>query len=149
MLACQLQPWLFFAGDDSETNEPPRLWEWRAMEVCWSCPREAHCLGEALQWPAGEQHGVVGGVRAAGRRHAIDTGQWTPSQPPQSTPSTDDRTARLLADGVAIPGATAADRRAASLLLHHQRWPTEWIAHQVGARHCDVVRWTADTRRIA
>ncbi|MGH3875314.1 MAG: WhiB family transcriptional regulator [Pseudonocardiaceae bacterium] len=61
---------VFFGPADSPAGRNPHAWERRALAVCADCPVVKACLAEALEYPAAEQYGVVGG-RTAEQRRAV------------------------------------------------------------------------------
>jgi hypothetical protein len=63
-----VDPELFFGPDDSPGTGPLFGWERRALAVCAGCSVTATCLVQALEFPADEQYGVIGGATAAQRR---------------------------------------------------------------------------------
>lgn len=65
-----VDPEVFFGPADSPAGRPLHLWERRALAVCAGCPVATACLAEALEFPAAEQYGVVGGM-TAGQRRAV------------------------------------------------------------------------------
>lgn len=68
-----VDPEVFFGPADSPAGRPRHLWERRALAVCADCPVVNACLAEALEFPAAEQYGVVGGMTAGQRRAALRT----------------------------------------------------------------------------
>jgi hypothetical protein len=69
--ACwEVDPEVFFGPADSPAGRSLHVWERRALAVCASCPVVRACLAEALEFPAAEQYGVVGG-KTAGQRKAV------------------------------------------------------------------------------
>lgn len=66
-----VDPEVFFGPADSLASRPPHVWERRALAVCADCPVVRVCLAEALEFPAAEQYGVVGGMTAGQRRAAL------------------------------------------------------------------------------
>jgi Transcription factor WhiB len=71
--ACRkVDPEIFFGPADSpEKGRPTHAWERRALAVCASCPLLAACRTMALDFPAAEQYGVLGGMTAGQRRAAL------------------------------------------------------------------------------
>lgn len=67
---------LFFPAVDGINYQRPTRCEQRALAVCAECPlaRRAACLEGALEYPADEQYGVVGGATAS-QRQAILIGR--------------------------------------------------------------------------
>lgn len=65
-----VDPEVFFGPADSPAGRTPLGWERQALAVCASCPVVRVCLAEALEFPAIEQYGVVGGM-TAGQRRAV------------------------------------------------------------------------------
>src|SRR2546423_8264394 len=69
--ACRgVDPELFFGPADSSAGQAIFDLERQALLVCAGCPVRAACLAAALEFPADEQHGVIGGM-AAGQRQAL------------------------------------------------------------------------------
>src|SRR2546423_4411563 len=69
--ACRgVDPELFFGPADSSAGQAIFDLERQAVLVCAGCPVRAACLAAALEFPADEQHGVIGGM-AAGQRQAL------------------------------------------------------------------------------
>lgn len=71
--ACRkVDPEMFFGPADSPENGPPvHVWERRALAVCADCALVTACRAMALELPAAEQHGVLGGMTAGQRRAAL------------------------------------------------------------------------------
>ncbi len=70
--ACwEVDPEVFFGPADSLSSSSLHRWERRALAVCAGCPLRTACLTEALEYPAVEQYGVVGGMTAGQRRAAL------------------------------------------------------------------------------
>lgn len=65
-----VDPEVFYGPADSPAGRPLHGWERRALAVCAGCPVVAACLAEALEFPAAEQYGVMGGM-TAGQRRAV------------------------------------------------------------------------------
>jgi hypothetical protein len=65
-----VDPEVFFGPADGPAGRPLHLWERRALAVCAGCPVVMACLAAALEFPATEQYGVVGGM-TAGQRRAV------------------------------------------------------------------------------
>jgi Transcription factor WhiB len=70
--ACwRVDPETFYGPADSDAGKSPYTWERRALAVCAACPVAAACLADALEFPADDQYGVVGGMTAGQRRAAL------------------------------------------------------------------------------
>src|SRR2546423_14012554 len=81
--ACRgVDPELFFGPADSSAGQAIFDLERQALLVCAGCPVRAACLAAALEFPADEQHGVIGGM-AAGQRQAVL--RAAPRRPSRST----------------------------------------------------------------
>ncbi|MBV9010439.1 MAG: WhiB family transcriptional regulator [Pseudonocardiales bacterium] len=64
-----VDPEVFYGPADSTDDGPPsHPWERRALAVCARCPVLQICRAAALEFPASEQYGVVGGMTAGQRR---------------------------------------------------------------------------------
>jgi hypothetical protein len=64
-----VDPEVFYGPADSTDGGPPsHAWERRALAVCARCPVLRACRTAALEFPASEQCGVVGGMTAGQRR---------------------------------------------------------------------------------
>ena len=61
-------PDVFFGPVDSSENGKFLIWEKKALAICAKCLIQRECLAEALQHPAAQQYGVVGGMTASQRR---------------------------------------------------------------------------------
>jgi Transcription factor WhiB len=68
-----VDPEVFFGPADSPSSSSLHRWERRALAVCAGCPLRTACLSEALEFPAVDQYGVVGGMTAGQRRAALRT----------------------------------------------------------------------------
>lgn len=68
-----VDPEVFFGPADSPAGGPLHVWERHALAVCAGCPVVRACLAEALEFPAAEQYGVVGGMTAGQRRAVMRT----------------------------------------------------------------------------
>lgn len=122
-------PELFFGAADSPEGRPVLDWERRALLVCAGCPMRAECLAVALEFPADEQHGVIGGMTAGQRRVLLRASRQRPSR----SSVTD----------------TPADRRrlvAAAVRLHRAGHGARWIAGRLGIQERRVQRWLAQYR---
>ncbi|MGH4010968.1 MAG: WhiB family transcriptional regulator [Pseudonocardiaceae bacterium] len=69
-----VDPEMFFGPADGSAGRPLHIWERRALAVCAGCPVAAACLAAALDFPATDQYGVVGGM-TAGQRRALLRGR--------------------------------------------------------------------------
>lgn len=82
--ACwEVDPEVFYGPADSPERGPMHTWERRALTVCADCPLLASCRAEALEYPADEQYGVIGGMTAGQRRAVLRgsrAGQGRPRQ---------------------------------------------------------------------
>ena len=79
--ACRtVNPEVFFGPADSPEGGATFRWELRAKQVCERCPLRAACLAEALEFPASEQDGVVGGLTAGERKQVIRLSGRRPSR---------------------------------------------------------------------
>ena len=61
-------PEVFFGPVDSSENGKLLIWEKKALAICAKCLVRPKCLAEALQHPAAQQYGVIGGMTASQRR---------------------------------------------------------------------------------
>jgi WhiB family redox-sensing transcriptional regulator len=69
-----VDPEIFFGPADSGEDGPPvHAWERRALAVCSSCPVLRGCRAAALEFPASEQYGVIGGMTAGQRKARVLT----------------------------------------------------------------------------
>lgn len=73
-----VDPEMFYGPADSPAGRPQHVWERRALAVCAGCPVIAACLAEALEFPAADQYGVVGGMTAGQRRALSSTSRRVP-----------------------------------------------------------------------
>ena len=79
-----VDPEVFFGPADGPAGRPLHLWERRALAVCAGCPVVTACRAAALEFPAVEQYGVVGGMTAGQRRavlRASDRGRGRAQRP--------------------------------------------------------------------
>jgi Transcription factor WhiB len=68
-IACDDEdPDVFYGPVDSAGSEKLLAWERKALAICAECRFQQKCLTDALQHPAAQQHGVVGGMTAGQRR---------------------------------------------------------------------------------
>lgn len=60
----------FYPAVDGRIPSRPTPTERAALLICGTCPAATRkqCLRDALTWPIGDQHGVVGGTTASQRR---------------------------------------------------------------------------------
>ncbi|MGH8933125.1 MAG: WhiB family transcriptional regulator [Egibacteraceae bacterium] len=125
---------MFFGPADSAQGAVVHRWERRALGVCARCAVVAGCLAWALEFPASEQYGVVGGMTAGQRRAALRvSGRWPvrSSGAGWTDPQAGARVEELARAAVALG---AAGRRAG------------WIAARLGVGERRVRRWLARHR---
>jgi WhiB family redox-sensing transcriptional regulator len=75
-----VDPEVFFGPEDSFEGQPVFAWEQRALAVCAHCPVATACLAEALEFPADQQHGVIGGMTAGQRKALLRTSRHQSSR---------------------------------------------------------------------
>lgn len=149
-MACRgVDPEVFFGPADSGEGGQPYRWEWRALEVCWSCPVVAVCLREALEWPAEDQHGVIGGMTAGQRRAALRSLRWRPVHRLAASRGGDELSVEHLAAGRRLSGACGVDVVGAAVRLRQAGHEVASIARRLGASDRSVYRWLARTGAAA
>ena len=117
--ACSgVDPELFHGPMDSPEGRQPFGWERRALRVCAGCPAVAQCLASALEFPADEQYGVIGGMTAAQRRALLRASGQRPTRT-----------------------AIATDAPAQAVALHEAGVGPRAIARQLGVGERRVHRW--------
>jgi hypothetical protein len=117
--ACSgVDPELFYGPTDSPQGRPPFCWERRALRVCAGCPAVAQCLAQALEFPAEEQHGVIGGTTAGQRKAMLRASGWRPSR-----------------------GVVAEDPTSRAVALYETGMGARSIARQLGVGERRVHRW--------
>ena len=77
-------PDVFFGPVDSSESEKSLIWEKKALAICAECIIQLKCLAEALQHPAAQQYGVVGGMTASQRRALLRGSHRTTARSPES-----------------------------------------------------------------
>lgn len=145
---------LFFGPGDSASGASQHRWERRALMVCRVCPVRAACLEVALEFPAPEQHGVVGGMTAGQRvallardgrrptRSYLDGLSGLPVEQRGKGGEADGLTVTRLMVGEQVPGATRAEAAAAAVMLHRSGYGgPKWIAQRLGEHERQVDRW--------
>ena len=117
--ACStVDPELFFGPHDSAVAGATFAWERRAVAVCTGCPVGAECLASALEFPADQQHGVIGGLTAAQRRAQLHASGQRPTRT-----------------------AITQDAPAQAVTLHQAGVGPRAIARQLGIGERRVHRW--------
>lgn len=95
-----VDPETFYGPADSLAGRPLHVWERRALAVCAGCPVTAACLAEALEFPAANQYGVVGGMTAGQRRALLRTSRRGPVRAQRSRRRGQNSFRLLVASGV-------------------------------------------------
>ena len=113
-----VDPELFYGPTDSPQGRPPFRWERRALRVCAGCPAAARCLASALEFPAEEQHGVIGATTAGQRKAMLRVSGRHPSR-----------------------GAVAEDLTGRAVALYETGVGARGIARQLGVGERRVHRW--------
>lgn len=117
--ACSgVDPELFHGPTDSPQGRPPFGWERRALRVCAGCPAVAQCLASALEFPAEEQHGVIGATTAGHRKAMLRASGRRPSH-----------------------SAAAEDLPGRAVALYETGVGARGIARQLGVGERRVHRW--------
>jgi hypothetical protein len=117
--ACStVDPEMFFGPDDSAVAGAMFAWERRAVAVCTGCRVGAGCLASALEFPADQQYGVIGGLTAAQRRALLHASGQRPTRT-----------------------AIAPDTQAQAVALHQAGVGPRAIARQLGVGERRVHRW--------
>jgi len=111
-----------------------------------------------LEFPATEQHGVIGGLTAGQRvallqhdgrrptRSYLDGLSGLPVVGSRGQDADGLTVTRLMA-GETVPGATRADAAAAAVMLHRSGYGgSQWIAARLGEHERQVQRWIARHR---
>jgi hypothetical protein len=126
-----VDPELFYGPADSPERGPVLAWERRALRVCADCPVQAACLSSALEFPADEQHGVIGGMTAGQRRVLLRT---TRQRPARSSMTETPRSQRqLVAAAIRLHQAGHSGRQIAARLKVGERRVQRWLAvHRTG-----------------
>lgn len=147
-------PELFYPVKDTDGTRPNRE-ERRALAVCAACPVQPACLDSALEFPAAEQHGVIGGMTAAQRRAALaaegrrpsrsylDALAGLPIETRRDPAEVDGLVVTQLMAGQPVPGATRPEAAHAAVLLHRAGYSAGRIAAQLGTHARQVDRWIA------
>lgn len=135
-------PELFFGPADSRENGPILPWERRALLVCAGCPVRTECLSSALEFPAGEQHGVIGGLTAGQRRVLLRASRGRPSRSSMTDTPRDRR--RLVAAAVRLHQAGHGVRSIAARLELGERRVHRWLQ-----RHRAATPTDGPSRRVA
>ena len=118
-----VDPEIFYGPADSADDQPVLAWERRALAVCASCPIRVTCLTGALEFPADEQHGVIGGMTAGQRRMLLRTSRRRPSR------SSVEEDPNVTAARMVAAGANA--RQIAEALHLNERRIYRWLkAHR-------------------
>ena len=100
--ACwEVDPEVFFGPADSSEGGRRYTWERRALAVCGRCPVMAACRATALEFPADEQYGVIGGMTAGQRRAVLQRSGRGPGQVPRPRTGDHETDRQLLG----VPGA--------------------------------------------
>ncbi|MGH3800895.1 MAG: WhiB family transcriptional regulator [Pseudonocardiaceae bacterium] len=108
-----VDPEIFFGPADSPAGALVHVWERRALAVCAGCPVVTACLAEALEVPAAEQYGVVGGMTAGQRQAVLRASRRRRGRVPRHRRGSHD--AFPSSGPAATPAASGAQRRP---------WPT-------------------------
>lgn len=123
-----VDPELFFGPADSPLHGRLLPWEQLALAVCAHCPVQSQCLAEALEFPAGEQHGVIGGS-TAGQRRVLLASHHRPSRSSITDTAADRQ--RLVAAAVRLHQAGHGARQIAAQLDVNERRVHRWLtAHR-------------------
>lgn len=127
-----VDPEIFFGVADSPEGRPAFRLERHALLVCASCPVKMDCLVDALQFPADEQYGVIGGKTAGQRRALLPVSRAQPTRSSVTETVT----------------STARPQELARIAAHfHQAGHSPVrIAHQLGVGDRRVYRWLARER---
>ena len=108
-----VDPEVFFGPADSPSSRSLHPWEQRALAVCADCPLRASCLAEALEFPADDQYGVVGGMTAEQRRttlRASRRGRGRPQRPRRGSSDPSPGVGEARSTRSSGPAATPAAR---------------------------------------
>jgi WhiB family redox-sensing transcriptional regulator len=73
---CKGQPTEIFFAADNERGMKLRRNEWRAKQICWSCPVLEACRTYAVD--ADEKYGIWGALTASERQHLDRRGDKVP-----------------------------------------------------------------------
>jgi WhiB family transcriptional regulator, redox-sensing transcriptional regulator len=73
---CKGQPTEIFFAADNERGMKLRRNEWRAKQICWSCPVLEACRTYAVN--ADEKYGIWGALTASERQHLDRRGDKVP-----------------------------------------------------------------------
>ncbi len=145
-------PELFYPPKDTDGQRPNRE-ERRALAVCRSCPVRAACLEAALEFPANEQHGVIGGMTAGQRRATlaaqrrrptrsyVDALAGLPIEARRNPAEVDGLVVMQLMAGQPVPAATRPEAAHAAVMLHRCGYGPQRIAAQLGTHPRQVDRW--------
>jgi len=149
-----VDPEIFFGPNDSPEAGPMLRWELDAVTVCEGCPVRAACLDAALEFPAAEQHGVIGGTTAGQRRRLLrrerrePTRSYVTAMARVPAPArgalpggVDGRVVMALASGELVAEASRLEAAHAALLLHRCGYETPAIAAQLGEHDRQIQRW--------
>lgn len=144
-------PEVFFGPADSPDDGPVCGWERCALAVCTGCPVAAACLAEALEFPAAEQYGVVGGMTAGQRRAVLRASRRRPTRSSvagaaalfEQLPRHMDglAVAQLMAGAPLVGASRPEDLAHAALNLHRAAHQPGWIATRLGVSDRQVYRW--------
>jgi Transcription factor WhiB len=116
-----VDPELFFGPADSSAGQALFDWERQALSVCAGCRVQVTCLAAALEFPADEQHGVIGGMAAVQRRALLRASRQRPTR--SSVTDTTNNRQRLVQATIRLRKAGHGPREiAARLQVGERRW---------------------------
>jgi hypothetical protein len=121
-----VDPELFFGTADSSAGQALFDWERQALSVCAGCRVQVTCLAAALEFPANEQHGVIGGMAAAQRRALLRASRQRPTRSSVTDIPRDRR--RLVQAAVRLFEAGHGPRQIAARLQVGERRVQRWLA---------------------
>lgn len=120
-----VDPELFYGPGDSPAGGRVLPWERRALAVCAHCPVTAGCLAAALEFPAEEQHGVIGGTTAGQRRVLLRASHHRPVR--SSVTDTRADRQRLVAAAIRLHQVGHGPRHIAKALNLNERRVQRWL----------------------
>ncbi|MGH2846202.1 MAG: WhiB family transcriptional regulator [Thermoleophilaceae bacterium] len=151
--ACRgVDPEVFFGPVDSPQGGPMAGWELAALAVCQRCPLSQQCLHAALEFPAAEQHGVIGAMTAGQRRQVLRLSRRRPTRSYLAAmiglavrtalpPEVDELVVARLMAGARVTKPRRAEVAHAAVELARAGYTPGQIAARLGEHDRQVHRW--------